>query len=96
MVDGSLVSLQHKCVSPDGQILKNEKGEPTVNIKFFLSISQWMQLFNLEEQIVKEAEEKNKILSFYGTAKKMGTGVQSFQREVSIYYILVSFLKRTR
>lgn len=86
IVDGSSVSLQRKSVGADGQVLRNERGEPKRNLKFFLSIPQWMELFNLEQQVVREAEEMNKILSSDDAAKALGPGVHSFQREVSIYY----------
>lgn len=95
VVDGTSVSLQRKCVGADGQILKNERGEAKRNLKFFLSIPQWMELFSLEQQVVREAEEMGKILSSDDATRKMGPGVKSFQREVSIFYSLYKILFMT-
>ena len=84
VVCGSSVSLQKKFLGADGEVLKDSVGQPRKNLKFFLSIDQWMRLFELEDAVVSETEELRKIFqSESGQAQLNGGGVDSIQREVS-------------
>lgn len=85
VVQGSSVSIQRKFVGADGEVLKDVSGEARKNLKFFLSIDQWMKVFELEDVVVREAQELRTILESESGRDQLSAenGVDSIQREVS-------------